>query len=214
MAITEQWNIKSRSHHCHQTEEPFAEGDTFVAALFEAEDGSLERRDYSLAAWEGLPDDAPAPFSSWRSTYVPPVREEKVEAVKKETAEGLLRRLIEEDAEHTENARFVLAVMLERQKLLRETDRQTIGETRLLVYEHRKTGDVFLVRDPLIPLTEVDRIQEEVVVLLGGGEEEDATGASGPDEGDGGETPPAGQVGTADGSAEEGGPDPSHGDRK
>jgi hypothetical protein len=57
-------------------------------------------------------------------------------------------------------------VMLERKKLLRETDTQEVPSGILRVYEHRKTGDVFLIKDPQIPLSDVDRVQEEVRALL------------------------------------------------
>ena len=61
---------------------------------------------------------------------------------------------------------YILAVMLERQKLLRETDNQRTPNGILRVYEHRKTGEVYLIRDPDIPLAEVEAVQNEVVVLL------------------------------------------------
>jgi hypothetical protein len=166
MAINEQWNIKGRAHSCHATGRPFAAGETFVTAIFREELDNLERQDHSLEAWQQRGAEAPVPFSFWRSTYTPPRREEKTNAVGKESAEELLRRLVEEDEPHTENVRFILAVMLERQKLLRLTDQNVIGETKLLLYEHRKTGDVFIVRDPEVPLSQVDSIQAEVVALL------------------------------------------------
>lgn len=166
MAINEQWNIKSRAHVCAGTGRPFQEGEVFHTALFEAEDGTLERRDYSIDAWEAEGGPAASAFSHWRATYTPPIREEKTETVRKENAEELLRRLVAEDDAHTENARFILAVMLERQKILRQTDSHKIGETKLLIYEHRKTGDVLLIRDPEIPLADVDRVQTEVTLLL------------------------------------------------
>jgi hypothetical protein len=56
--------------------------------------------------------------------------------------------------------------MLERQKLLRETDSQRTPNGILRVYEHRKTGEVFLVRDPDIPLAEIEIVQNEVFLLL------------------------------------------------
>ena len=77
-----------------------------------------------------------------------------------------MRNLVEEDQEHTENTRYILAVMLERQKLLRETDTQPTAGGILRIYEHRKTGEIYIVKDPNIPLDEVEKIQEEVFALL------------------------------------------------
>jgi hypothetical protein len=90
----------------------------------------------------------------------------KAEDVVEDDPETLLKRLVEEEEEHTENARYILAVMLERQKLLRETDTQEIPSGILRIYEHRKSGDVYIIKDPQISLTDVDRVQEEVRQLL------------------------------------------------
>ena len=36
------------------------------------------------------------------------------------------------------------------------------------MYEHRHTGDVFLIPDPELKLAELEKVQEEVVLMLGG----------------------------------------------
>jgi hypothetical protein len=73
---------------------------------------------------------------------------------------------VEEDEDHTENTRYILAVMLERQKILRETDNQRTPNGIIRVYEHRKSGEVYIVRDPDIPLSQVEAVQNEVFLLL------------------------------------------------
>jgi len=168
MAINEQWNIKARAHQCALSQRPFTDGEPFHTAIFrDPESGDFIREDYSVEGWNSRPDDAPAVFSHWRSIYcAPPPKEEAPQVVKKEGAEDLLRRLIEEDAPDTENVRFIIAVMLERQKTLKQVDRQKIGSTNLLIYEHRKSGDVLMVADPGIPLDQVDQIQQQVFDLL------------------------------------------------
>ena len=37
-----------------------------------------------------------------------------------------------------------------------------------MVYEHRKTGDTFVLIDPQLKLTEIEPVQEEIMALLGG----------------------------------------------
>ena len=96
----------------------------------------------------------------------PILTNENTHAVTKQGAEELLRSLCEEDQEHTENTRYILALMLERQKLLRETDSQPTSGSTLRIYEHRKTGEVFIIKDPNIALDQVEKIQEEVILLL------------------------------------------------
>jgi len=162
------WKIKSRSHSCSHTGEKFQDGEPVYAAIFESdsEDVRFARRDYSAAAWEEVHAEL-TPFSYWRTSYEAPVQQTKTEAVGKESAEALLRRLVEEEESHTENARFILAVMLERKKILKQIEEKyTDDDTRMLIYERAKSGEVFIIRDPDLSLDEVESIQQEVSLLL------------------------------------------------
>ena len=70
------------------------------------------------------------------------------------------------DPEHTE-ACFILAVMLERKRVIKNKDqvRQENGK-RMLIYEHTKNGDVFTILDPGLKLTELGQVQAKVSNLL------------------------------------------------
>ena len=167
MALAESWHVRTRSRECAATERPFEDEEAIVTALFpDPESSGYLRRDYTVEAWEQRGDDEEVPFSFWRSVYHVPESETREDPIKQLSPEELLERLIEEDQEHTENTRYILAVMLERKKLLRETDSQEMSNGIMRVYEHRKSGEVYLVRDPNIPLEQVEAIQEEVFVLL------------------------------------------------
>ena len=163
--MVETYSIKSRSHCCHLTGEPFQEEQPFIAAIFpDPEASGYIRLDYSIAAWEKREKET-EPFSFWRSHYKPPVKDEETQ-VTPHDPETLFAKLIEDDEAHTENARFILAAMLERKKVIRETDTQQLPTGLLRIYENRKTGDVFIVKDPQIALSDVESIQEEVQQLL------------------------------------------------
>jgi len=167
MALNESWHVRSRSRNCAATERPFADGETIITALFpDPESSGYLRHDYSLEAWQERPAEDEPPFSFWKSTFTAPVDHSDEDPMKKLSAEELLTRLVEEDEDHTENTRYILAVMLERQRILRETDNQRTAEGIIRVYENRKTGDIFIVRDPNIPLEEVEAVQNEVMILL------------------------------------------------
>ncbi|MGJ8724513.1 MAG: hypothetical protein ACSHYB_08145 [Roseibacillus sp.] len=163
--MVENYSIKSRSHCCHLTGEAFQEDQPFIAAIFpDTEASGYIRLDYSVAAWDTREDET-QPFSFWRSHYKPPVKEEETQ-VTPHDPQTLFAKLIEDDEAHTENARFILAAMLERKKIIRETDTQQLPTGLLRIYENRKTGDVFIVKDPQIALADVESIQEEVQQLL------------------------------------------------
>ncbi|CAN5243177.1 hypothetical protein BH23VER1_BH23VER1_27560 [soil metagenome] len=167
MAITQDWKIRARAHACAHTGKHFVDGEEFFTAiLVEPTTGEYVRHDYSQEAWEAIRGQL-EPFSFWQSTYQAPAgKAADPNEVRKETAESLLRRLIEENEPHTENARYILAVMLERKKILRPTDTQSTETHRLLFYEHAKTGEVFMILDPELKLSEVESVQEEVAALL------------------------------------------------
>lgn len=165
--LGDSWQIKSRARSCCVTEQKFADGDYYYAAIFpDPESSGYLRRDFCEQAWHDRPADAEEPFSFWRGKYEVNVAETKPEVVEKNDAESLFRKMVEEDLPHTENARFILAAMLERKKIIRETDTQQLDSGKLRIYEHRKAGDVFIVKDPQIPLEQVESIQHEVTALL------------------------------------------------
>lgn len=169
MALHEPWSIKSRAHVCAVSERHFEDGESFCTAIFpDPESSGYLRKDFSADAWDQRSEDQAVPFSFWQSIYRAPVKEEEVE-ITEESPEDLLRRLIEEDEEHTENVRYILAIMLERKKQLVEVDSQPTATGIIRIYEHRKSGDVFIVKDPNIPLSEVEKVQDEVAILLENG---------------------------------------------
>jgi len=171
MALPESWHIRSRARVCTATGRPFEDGESIVTALFpDAESSGYVRLDFCLEAWKARTAEDDRPFSFWKAVYqAPAAGAGKPDSFKKESPEDLLRRLVEEEEEHTENVRYILAVMLERKKVLRETDTQRTPSGIIRVYEHRKLGDVFIVRDPDIPLNQIEKVQEEVLALLESG---------------------------------------------
>jgi hypothetical protein len=166
--VQQTWNIKSRAHECARTARPFEEGEIFWTAIyFDTASADFVRRDVSADAWKEETAER-TPIASWRTEYVKPESATpRPEITTKESAESLLRRLIEEDQEHTEHARYILALMLERKKQLVPKETKHTGTGIMLIYEHRKTGEVFILRDPELRLDEIEAVQEEVAMLLG-----------------------------------------------
>ena len=52
--------------------------------------------------------------------------------------------------------------MLERKRVLKQIKSETTDGDRVLIYEHAKTGDVFIVPDPQLRLDEIEQVQDEV----------------------------------------------------
>ena len=138
-----------------------------MSALRETTDG-YERFDCHPECWKASERDW-EPFSQWDGVYFAPVKEEKKEALKKEDAGEILRQLVTLDDPAMKNVIYVLAVMLERSKILVERDAKELEDgTIRRVYEDRKQGDTFVILDPRIRLENLAEVQGQVVALLSG----------------------------------------------
>ncbi len=161
--MAQDWEIKARSHACSQTGKKFEEGDVFYTLLFK-EKSEFRREDLCEDAFAAFPKE-PAPFSFWKSKYEPPTPLPP-ETLPKESAESLLRNLMDQDDPKTINARYILALMLERKRTFKPIESKETEDGPLLIYEHAKTGEIFLILDPQLKLSEVESIQMEVSLLL------------------------------------------------
>jgi hypothetical protein len=159
------WTIQSRSGRCAATGRDFAEGELFYTLLFRERAG-FRREDISEDAWKERQSQSAdhQPYSFWRAKFEPAVI--VPEALAKETAEDLLRGYMTEHDESHANARYILALMLERKRLLKQIEAKEDIHGRTLVYEHVKTGEVFIVPDPGLRLDQIEAVQNEVAALL------------------------------------------------
>lgn len=130
--------------------------------------GGYERFDCHPECWKTAEKDW-VPFSQWDGVYFAPKKEEKKETLKKEDAGELLRKLMTLDDPAMKNVVYVLAVMLERSKILVERDAKELEDgTIRRVYEDRKQGDTFVILDPRLRLENLSEVQQQVVALLSG----------------------------------------------
>lgn len=166
--LSQEWNIQPRALQCAVSGRPFEKGERVFSALYWRE-GQYVRVDLNADSWKARNDNI-EPLSAWQADFVPPAPPPP-ETLKKDDAESLLRRLIAENDPATRNARYILGLMLERKKVLRQVERQRSEGASMLVYEHGPTGEVWLIEDPGLKLGELKAIQDEVAHLLGHAEE-------------------------------------------
>lgn len=165
--MSQEWNIRSRGHVCSICQKPLEDKMRVVSVLKETADG-YERLDCHAECWSASKPDW-EPFSQWDGVYFAPVKEEKQEPLKKEDAGDLIRKLVTLDDPAMKNVVYVLAVMLERSKILVERDSKELADgTIRRVYEDRKNGDTFVILDPRIRLENLAEVQTQVVALLSG----------------------------------------------
>ncbi len=157
--LANEWPIKHRADACARTGRPFQAGEQFYTLLFREGDG-FRREDLSEEAWAQRNENI-RPFSFWKTRYEPPP------AAPSETlAKEILRRLLAENDPGNANACYVLAVMLERKRVLKPIRSEQGDDRPVLIYEHAKTGDVFIVPDVRLRLDELEQVQNEVAQQL------------------------------------------------
>lgn len=168
MGIILDWKIRSRNPQCEHTGEDFVDGEEFFTCIFEdVESEGFVRKDFSASVWDEVKVTLnPKPFSRWKSVFEIPAVKTDSDAIRDNSAEGMLRRMLDEDDPKTEHTRYILALMLERKKTLLPVDVKETETRRLLFYEHKDSGDVFIVADPQLKLDEIESIQAEVATLL------------------------------------------------
>ena len=193
MARTD-WNLHSRSRACRACGADFADGacvrtgvlpfsDPLVQEIFAeklAEEAAAAaagaaakphpewvRLDFCENCW---PEKSGAAkwTSVWKGAYAapPPAAEDPL---KKASPETLLRSLVDGEApeEHL-CAIYLLAVMLERKRVLVErATRHAPDGSVVRIYEHRRSGDIVMVTDPHMTDGEIPEAQAEIERLLG-----------------------------------------------
>jgi hypothetical protein len=162
-----EWNIQSRAHACTACGTAFADQQPYHTLLFD-EKADFRRSDICQPCWqkqysEGA-RDRKGFVSYWQGVYEAPPP--PTEAIKKETAESLLRKLIELNDPRYIPAAYILAVMLERKRLLKVKEQLTRDGQRVFIYEQPQSGDVFTIIDPALKLDQLEQVQHDVAALL------------------------------------------------
>ena len=163
-----EWNIQSRAHACQACEKHFADKQQYHTILVDLRH-EIQRRDLCESCWKeehgGGAADRKGFISHWQGVYEAPPPAPP-EAIQKENAESLLRRIMESNDPRYAAASYILAVMLERKRILKVKEQFRREGQRVFVYEQPKTGDVFTIPDPDLQLNQLDAVQRDVATLL------------------------------------------------
>ncbi|HRY47127.1 MAG TPA: hypothetical protein P5186_03680 [Candidatus Paceibacterota bacterium] len=168
-----EWNIQSRSKACQACAKAFADKAPYFTLLFQHRH-HLERLDVCPQCWASQYSqgamDRKGFISFWQGVFnVPPPP--PPEPVPKENVESMLRRLCESNEPEHIGVRYVLAVMLERKRLLKIKSQVQEDGQRVFLYEHVRSGDVFSIVDPNLQLDQLEQVQHQVMALLEHGPE-------------------------------------------
>lgn len=147
-----EWEINKTLGKCWGTDEEFAVGENYYAALMETEEG-FERRDYSVEYWQEHEVEA---YCFWK-TKMADSEEKKQLFIDDEMLMAFFERLAEETAEEKLNFRFVLTLVLMRKRKLKYMHH--VMEEGREVWHMRVAGEGRMVTVVNPELTE-DKIEE------------------------------------------------------
>src|SRR6266571_7438321 len=162
-----EWKIQSRAHACAACSKSFADQEAYHTLLFD-EKAEFQRSDICENCWQTQYShgvrDRKGFVSYWHGIYEAP--QAPVEPIQRETAESLLRKLIEENDPRFIPAGYILAVMLERKRVLKVKEQLVRDGRRVFIYEQPRTGDLFTIIDPNLQLNQLEHVQHDVAALL------------------------------------------------
>ena len=165
-----EWNIQSRGHACDNCGKAFLDREHYHTMLFD-EKSDFRRSDVCEQCWQSQfsqgARDRKGFISYWQGVYEAPAPPS--DAIQRETAESLLRKLIELNDPQYIPAAFILAVMLERKRLLKVKEQIKRDGQRIFIYEQGTTGDLFTIVDPNLQLNQLEAVQRDVATLLQNG---------------------------------------------
>jgi hypothetical protein len=165
--LMNEWNIQSRGHACEACGKTFTDREPYHTLLFD-EKQDFRRSDVCVGCWQRQYAEGARErkgfVSYWHGIYEAPAP--APEPIQKDTAESLLRKLIELNDPRHIPAGYILAVMLERKRLLKVKEQLVREGQRVFIYEHPKTGDLFTIIDPDLQLNQLEAVQRDVADLL------------------------------------------------
>lgn len=166
----EEWKIQPRGDACTACQRPFEPKETCHTVLADRA-GQFTREDLCIACWQGQggPDVRArvGVVSLWQGRYEPPAPPPP-DPLPRQDAESILRRMMDRNAPEEAEARYILAVMLERKRVFRHRETRR-GDPSLLIYEHAATGEAFIIPDPGLRLEQLEDVQKRVSAMLAGG---------------------------------------------
>ena len=170
-----EWDVQKGKARCDACKAGFLDGQPYHCVL-RLDADPLLRQDYCQGCWVKEMANVVAvskEYATWVVRYKIIVPVPKEEIVKRDHAEIVFRKLLATGDPAKKNIIFVLAVMLERKKILKQQkvirnvpEEIGGGQRKSLVYVHTDTTESILIEDPQIRLSEWGRIQKEVKNIL------------------------------------------------
>lgn len=158
------YEISRASGKCAATGRAFNENEFYYAALFESGEG-FERRDYSVEAWSGPPENC---FCYWKGRVPPREKKPTTIVIDNSILMNLFSRLEDDSSPMRQKFRFVLALLLMRKRLLRfeqaiRNENQEYWQVRVV-----QEQSIQQVLNPHLSEQEIEQLSAQLTAILSG----------------------------------------------
>ena len=110
------FDFKKGSRKCYESERSFEPGDDFYSVLIESEEGSPERRDFSVEKWKGPPETC----IGWWKCHVPDLGQGRVYWAPRNVLVAYFKHVLKNPA--TTDVAYVTALLLSQKRILKVVD--------------------------------------------------------------------------------------------
>lgn len=157
----DEWEINKPLGLCFGTDNEIKCGEEYFAALVETEEG-LQRRDFCDEYWQ---QEKPEVFCYWK-TKLPDPDQKKQLFIDAEMLMVFFERLAEETEQEKINFRFVLMLILMRQRRLKYESSKTEGTQE--IWRLKVTGDKQFVEvvNPHLTEEQIEQLSSQVGQIL------------------------------------------------
>lgn len=164
------WEIQGLAKFCQHCQTEFRDGDKFHSFLVVAQDGLPARNDFcETCDGQDRFNEASQPdlYSHWQGQAKIVVTPPRTQPLPYEKFELLLRKYIVSKESRDQKFSYILALLLERKKILISCDSVQKDEMKkFLVYEHAHTAESFILEDPHLSLDQVEEVQKELKGMM------------------------------------------------
>jgi hypothetical protein len=158
----EEYQIQANTRHCAATGRVLKPGEKFYSVLLE-EKGQFLRQDFGVDAWKGPPPQA---FSFWTGRVAAKDAPRKIRK-DDDVLLACLQRLENATDPDQLNFRYVVALLLLRNKRLQSEGSRKDGGCEVLRLRCSKTGDIIEVLDRKLTDLEIAAVRDKVLQVVG-----------------------------------------------
>lgn len=154
------FEIQRSERRCSVTDRELSPGEYFYSVILDHE-GEIVRRDYSLDAWQGPPENC----VGWWKTQVPSLATLRMKWAPNDVMLHYFERLADDPSKL--DVRYVLSLLMLRRKILVQQDSTELTDgTELIQYHCSRNGREYEVQVVDLAPNRIEQIQNELAELL------------------------------------------------